>query len=120
MKEGTCNGPVPQLYYDILDGEPNQIQDAARMSVTAWWGGLGNTLPNTTNTLAYILGNQKVKATATAACRGEGEFGTDHGHRYLIACLKDELRLCMAGMANRTTKKSTEVTCASGKKYMIP
>lgn len=119
MKDGTGMGPVPALYHSILEGEPNQFPDAARMSVTAWWGGLGNTLPNTTNTLAYILGHPSVRAEATAAARGQGSYGSDAGKRYITACLKDSLRLCVAGGANRTVKVAHELTAKSGKTYKI-
>merc|ERR1719353_132125 len=104
MQDGTGMGPIPTLYHGIMEGEEGQLPDAARMSVTAWWGGLGNTLPNTTNTLAYILGTPGVKETAVAAVRGEGEFGADGGKRYLTACLKESLRHCVSGGANRTVK----------------
>lgn len=119
MRNGTMNGPVPSLYSKIMEGEPNQIPDAARMSVTAWWGGLGNTLPNGMNTLAYILGTPSVKDVAVKAARGEGEFGSDGGKRFLIACLKDSLRLCVSGGANRTVKETHQITCQSGKTYQI-
>merc|ERR1719498_208119 len=77
IRNGTANGPVPTLYHNIMKGEPNQTPDAARMAVTAWWGGLGNTLPNGMNTLAYILGTPDVKKVAVQAARGEGDFGSD-------------------------------------------
>jgi len=119
IENGTATGPVVSLYRDIMQGEPNQNPDAARMAVTAWWGGLGNTLPNGMNTWAYMLGNPEIKATAVAAARGEGEFGSDKGKRYITACLKDSLRLCVSGGANRTVKQTHEMTCASGKTYKI-
>jgi cytochrome P450 len=119
IRNGTATGPVPSLYHNILKGEPNQTPDAARMAVTAWWGGLGNTLPNGMNTLAYILGTPSVKEVAVKAARGEGEFGSDCGKRFLTACLKDSLRLCVSGGANRTVKQTHELTCASGRTYRI-
>jgi len=119
IHDGTGMGPIPKLYHGIMEGEERQAADAARMAVTAWWGGLGNTLPNTTNTLAYILGHANVKKVATDAARGVGEFGSDSGSRYLTACLKDSLRLCVAGGANRTVKKTHDITCSSGKTYRI-
>ena len=90
-------GPVPALYHSVLEGEPNQVPNAARMSVTVWWGGWGNTLPNTTNTLAYILGHSSVCSEATAAARSHGSYGSDACKRNIIARLKDSLCLCVAG-----------------------
>jgi len=116
---GMANGPVVELYREILKDEKNGKQDAARMAVTAWWGGLGNTLPSTMHTLAYILGTPGVTETAIAAVRGQGEFASDEGKRYLTGCLKEFLRLCVAGGANRTVKKTHEITCTSGRRYQI-
>lgn len=116
---GLADGPVVQLYRDIMEGEKNQNADAARMAVTAWWGGLGNTLPNGMNTFAYILGTPAAKAIAVPAARGEGEFGSDMGKRYLTACLKDSLRLCVSGGANRTVKQTHDITCKSGNTYTL-
>lgn len=119
IDDGTANGPLVKMYSDILEGEAHQKEDAARMCVTAWWGGLGNTLPNTINTLAYILGTPGVKENAVLAVDGEGEFGADGGKRYLTACLREALRLCAPTTANRTVKQTHEVIAQSGKRYRL-
>ena len=73
---------------------------------------MGNTLPNTTHTLAYALEHPSVCAEATPAARGHGSYGSGAGKRCITTCLKDFL--CATG-ANRTVKVAHELTAKSCK-----
>lgn len=99
---------------------------AARLSVAAWWGGLGNTWPSTVWTFGMILAHPKYRRLAyeevdrVFADQPDAEGNYDFGRlQFLTACLKEVLRMKTYSIAWRLTQKDTTLEAESGKRYTL-
>lgn len=126
--ESRCPmGPALKFYNDEV-GEPNggSADAAARLSVAAWWGGLGNTWPSTVWTFGEILRNPDLKRRAYEEVDKKFSEQPDADGNYdveelpfLTACLLEMLRMRTYSIAWRQAQQDAVLESESGKKYSI-
>jgi len=94
---------------------------AAMYCVSAWWGGLGNTLPSAMWTLAHILTDPRVRQKAYADVDAwDGVTLNSKAVPYVSACFNETLRMKTWSVSWREVKDDCLVPSQSGKCYKLP
>lgn len=124
---GCPMGPVLK-FYNAEVGEANggSVDAAARLSVAAWWGGLGNTWPSTVWTFGHILADPKYRRMAYEEVDKNFSNQPDKDGNYDVdklpfftACLNEVLRLKTYSIGWRIVKQDLVLESEAGRKWKL-
>eukprot|EP00397_Hematodinium_sp_SG-2012_P046938 GEMP01053196.1.p1 GENE.GEMP01053196.1~~GEMP01053196.1.p1 ORF type:complete len:308 (+),score=64.32 GEMP01053196.1:521-1444(+) len=108
-------GPLCQFYLDIVK-DPLM---AAKFCTSAWWGGLGNTLPGTMWTIGHILNDPEVRRKAyDEVNRWDGTLDAAT-LPFISSCFSETLRIKTFSVSWRHVKKERIMQGKSGKRYQF-